>query len=84
MSLIYIDQEAIEAIADIAAKANTMLENIGARRLMTITEKVFEQINFDAPEVVKRGETTLAITESFVHEQVASIVKDEDLSRFVL
>jgi len=75
---------AIDAIADMAAQANTKLENIGARRLMTIVEKVFEEANFDAPERVERGETQLTITEAFVREQVASIVQDEDLSKFVL
>ncbi len=75
---------AIETIADLAAKANDMMENIGARRLMTIIERVFEEINFDAPQRVEQGQTQLTITESFVREQVSSIVKDEDLSRFVL
>ena len=78
------DPAAIDAIADMAAQANASLENIGARRLMTIMEKVFEQINFDAPETVAKGETELTISESFVRDRVAAIVKDEDLSRFVL
>ncbi|MCC6581600.1 MAG: ATP-dependent protease ATPase subunit HslU [Phycisphaeraceae bacterium] len=75
---------AVEAIADLAAQANTLLENIGARRLMTVVEKVFEQVNFDAPELVAGGQTAFAVTADFVRQQVASIVKDEDLSRFVL
>jgi len=75
---------AIEAIADLAAQANARLENIGARRLMTIVEKVFEQINFDAPEMVSRGEDKLTVTQSFVREQVAGIMEDEELSKFVL
>ncbi len=78
------DEGAIEAIADLAAQANAQLENIGARRLMTIVEKVFEEINFDAPERVARGEKKLAISDLFVRERVADILKDEDLSRFVL
>jgi len=61
-----------------------MLENIGARRLMTIIEKVFEEVNFDASERVARGDTTFCVSESFVREQVAAIVQDEDLSKFVL
>jgi len=76
--------DAIDAIADLAAKANASLENIGARRLMTIVEKVFEQINFDAPDRVAAGETDIRITAAFVREQVASIVEDPDLSKFVL
>ena len=75
---------AIDAVADLAAKANAMLENIGARRLMTIVEKVFEQINFDAPEMVEEGQIDFTVTETFVREQVAPIVQDEDLSKFVL
>jgi len=78
------EASAIEAIADLAVQANTMLENIGARRLMTITEKVFEQINFDAPEMVQQGQIEVVITESFVRKEVAAIVQDEDLSKFVL
>lgn len=75
---------AIEAMADYAAQANATLENIGARRLVTILEKVFDQVNFDAPQRVANGQRELVITESFVREQVASIVKDQDLSKFVL
>ena len=78
------DDNAIDAIAEMAAQANTMLENIGARRLMTIIEKVFEEVNFDASERVARGDTTFCVSESFVREQVAAIVQDEDLSKFVL
>ncbi len=75
---------AIDAIAELAARANEMLENIGARRLMTIVEKVFEEINFDAPERVAKGETEFIVTEQFVRDTVAPIVADEDLSKFVL
>jgi ATP-dependent HslUV protease ATP-binding subunit HslU len=78
------DPDAVEAMADLAAQANASLENIGARRLMTIVEKVFEQINFDAPEMVARGQTKMTITAAFVREQVESILKDQDLSKFVL
>ena len=78
------EPSAIDAMADLAAAANANLENIGARRLMTIVEKVFEQINFDAPEMAERGEKKLAITAGFVRTQVESIVKDQELSKFVL
>jgi ATP-dependent HslUV protease ATP-binding subunit HslU len=78
------DDQAIGAIADQAAKANATLENIGARRLITIVEKVFEEINFDASEMVAKGETDLTISDQFVRKQVSSIVADEDLSKFVL
>ena len=78
------DQSAIDTIAAMAAKANDSLENIGARRLMTIVEKLFEQVNFDAPEMVARGESRLQVTDQFVREQVKGIVEDPDLSKFVL
>ena len=83
MSVVF-EGDAIEAIADFAARANTTLENIGARRLMTIVEKLFEQINFDAPEMVSDGQTDLAVTAEFVQEQVSDVVEDQDLSKFVL
>ena len=81
---IVFEPSAIEAMAALAATANANLENIGARRLMTIVEKVFEQINFDASERVARGETKKIIDEQFVRDQVASIVDDEPMSKFVL
>ncbi len=75
---------AIEAIADLAAQANAAMENIGARRLMTVVERLFEEINFNAPEMVARGQTHITITREMVMEQVGPILKDRDLSRFVL
>ncbi len=75
---------AINAIAELAAEANASMENIGARRLMTIIEKLFEQINFEAPEMVQAGNTDCHITGPLVHEQVDAIIQDKDLSRFVL
>jgi len=78
------EAESIDAMADLAAKANAQLENIGARRLMTIVEKVFEQVNFDAPERVEKGEKNFVVTAEFVREQVAPVVADADLSNFVL
>jgi len=78
------ESQAIETIADFAALANTQLENIGARRLMTIVEKLFEQINFDAPDRVAEGDCELVVTSEFVAEQVSGVVEDQDLSKFVL
>jgi ATP-dependent HslUV protease ATP-binding subunit HslU len=75
---------AIDAMAELAADANARLENIGARRLMTIVECVFEHIGVDAPETVASGTTELRITADFVRERVQAVLKDEDLSRFVL
>jgi len=76
--------EAIDRIAEMAARANETLENIGARRLMTIVEKVFEQVNFDAPDRVRGGDDAFEVTADYVGQQVAEILEDEDLSRFVL
>lgn len=78
------EDDAIELMADYAAKANATMENIGARRLMTIVERVFEQVNFDAPQRVKDGEVDFVVTRTFVEEQVSPIMEDQDLSRFVL
>ncbi len=78
------DASAIDAMAELAAEANASMENIGARRLMTVMECVFDEISFDAPDMVKRGEKTLTIDGEFVRERLKTIMKDEDLSKFVL
>jgi len=78
------EDSAIEAMAELAASANEQLENIGARRLVTIIEQVFEQVNFDAPDRVASDDCDLRITEAFVRDQVGAIVEDVDLSKFVL
>jgi ATP-dependent HslUV protease ATP-binding subunit HslU len=78
------EPDAIDAMAELAAQANQQMENIGARRLMTIVEKLFEQINFDAPDLAASGQTMLTITADLVRERLADIVQNEDLSRFVL
>ncbi|QDU33977.1 ATP-dependent protease ATPase subunit HslU [Poriferisphaera corsica] len=76
--------DGIDAIADLAADANAKLENIGARRLMTIIEKVFEDINFDAPEIADTSNAKTVITGEFVRKQLDEVTNDLDLSRFVL
>ena len=81
---VHFDDSGIRAMARLAARANATMENIGARRLMTIIEKVFEQINFDAPEMAARGETNVSIDEAYVNQQVQAIAEDKDLSKFVL
>ncbi|MFK7788420.1 MAG: ATP-dependent protease ATPase subunit HslU [Phycisphaeraceae bacterium] len=78
------EPESVQAMAQLAAQANLQLENIGARRLMTIIEKVFEEVNFDAPERVAKGDKDFTVTADFVNERVGSIVEDVDLSNFVL
>ena len=73
--------DAIAAIARFAARVNEQTENIGARRLHTILEKVLEEISFEAPEMKKK---TVKLDAAYVQKQLADIVKDQDLSRYIL
>jgi ATP-dependent HslUV protease ATP-binding subunit HslU len=73
--------DAIDEIAHIAAHVNEKTENIGARRLHTVLEKLLEDISFEAPEK-KNG--NLVIDREYVREKLNEIVKDEDLSRYIL
>jgi ATP-dependent HslUV protease ATP-binding subunit HslU len=73
--------DAIATIARFAAKVNEQTENIGARRLHTILEKVLEEISFDAPEMKKKS---FKVDATYVQKQLANIVKDQDLSRYIL
>ncbi len=73
--------DAIEAIADLAEEINQGVENIGARRLHTVMEKLLEDISFDASE---RGGETIALGEDDVREQVGELAKDADLRKFIL
>ena len=74
-------KDAIEEIANIAAQVNERTENIGARRLHTVLERLLDEISFDAPE--KKG-TKVNINAAYVRERLADIVKSEDLSRYIL
>ena len=74
-------QDAIEAIADAAVHVNETVENIGARRLSTIMERLVEDISFDAPD--KSGQT-IRIDAAYVQERIGKMAADTDLSRFVL
>jgi ATP-dependent HslUV protease ATP-binding subunit HslU len=74
-------QDAIEAIADAAVKVNNSVENIGARRLQTVMERLVEDISFDAPD--KQGQT-IKIDAAFVADKVGVLAADTDLSKFVL
>ncbi|MDB5586866.1 MAG: hslU [Devosia sp.] len=76
-----ITQDAIAAIADAAVKVNNSVENIGARRLQTVMERLVEDISFTAPD--KQGET-IRIDAAFVAEKVGVLAADTDLSKFVL
>ncbi len=73
--------DAIEEIADIAVTVNEKTENIGARRLHTVLEKLIEDVSFNAPEM-KNGK--VVIDKKYVREKLSDIVKDEDLSRYIL
>jgi ATP-dependent HslUV protease ATP-binding subunit HslU len=73
--------DAIDRIADMACEVNDRTENIGARRLHTIMEKLLEELLFDAPETVERE---VVIRREFVDEKLAGIVRDVDLSRYIL
>jgi ATP-dependent HslUV protease ATP-binding subunit HslU len=75
------EPEAIEEIARIAETVNERTENIGARRLYTVMEKLLEEISFDAPEM--KGEK-IVINKEYVTEKLKDVVKDEDLSRYIL
>jgi len=74
-------QDAIELIAEFAYRVNQTTQNIGARRLYTVMEKLLEEVSFNAPDNV-RGE--FVITSDYVRSKLSDIVKDEDLSRFIL
>ena len=74
-------EDAIAALARFAATVNQQTENIGARRLHTILEKVLEEISFEAPEMKKK---TIKLDAAYVQKQLAEIVKDQDLSRYIL
>jgi ATP-dependent HslUV protease ATP-binding subunit HslU len=73
--------EAIEAVAETAMQVNASTENIGARRLYTIMEKLLEEISFTAPEMPGKE---LTIDAAYVHERLADITRDQDLSRYIL
>jgi ATP-dependent HslUV protease ATP-binding subunit HslU len=73
--------DGIEALARIAAEVNEAVENIGARRLQTVMEKLLEDISFTAED---RGGETLTVDAAFVDGQLAGIAKNADLSRYVL
>ena len=73
--------DAVTAIAELAMRVNDTAENIGARRLYTIMEKLLEEISFDAPD--QRGKQ-MTIDAAYVHARLAEIVRDQDLSRYIL
>jgi ATP-dependent HslUV protease ATP-binding subunit HslU len=72
---------AVDRVAELATLVNERAENIGARRLHTVMEKLLEQISFEAPDM---AETSITIDAAYVDRMLADIVKDEDLTRYIL
>ncbi|HTA42530.1 MAG TPA: ATP-dependent protease ATPase subunit HslU [Bryobacteraceae bacterium] len=73
--------DALEEVAKFAAQVNESSENIGARRLHTIMEKLLEEISFEGPDLRKKN---VRVDAAYVRKQLADIVKDQDLSRYIL
>jgi ATP-dependent HslUV protease ATP-binding subunit HslU len=71
----------VHRIADFAAIVNENTENIGARRLHTVMEKLLDEISFEGPDL---PEKTVVIDEAYVTRMLADIVKNQDLSRYIL
>jgi ATP-dependent HslUV protease ATP-binding subunit HslU len=74
-------EDAIDLMAQLAYDLNRRSQNIGARRLYTVIERVVEVISFDAPDL---AEKKISITADYVRQRLAGVVKDEDLSQFIL
>ncbi|REB09747.1 ATP-dependent protease ATPase subunit HslU [Sporosarcina sp. BI001-red] len=79
--LLEFTDDAIDRIAEIAFEVNDNTENIGARRLHTIVERLLEELSFEASDI---GPTSIKITPAYVDEKLQGIVKDKDLSHFIL
>jgi ATP-dependent HslUV protease ATP-binding subunit HslU len=73
--------EAVEAVAEIASQVNQRTENIGARRLYTIMEKLLDEVSFQAPDLNGKE---IVIDAEYVQARLAEVLKDEDLSRYIL
>ncbi len=73
--------DGIRAIANFAALVNERTENIGARRLHTVMERLLDEVSFDAPDL---GSIRISIDEKFVRDRLEDLVEDEDLSRYIL
>ena len=74
-------KDGIEALADIAFQVNQSTQNIGARRLHTILERLLEEVSFEAPQAEKK---TVVIDDKYVRNKLEAITRNEDLSRFIL
>ena len=74
-------EDGIDMLAKISAEVNSSVENIGARRLHTIIEKVLDDISFNATD---RAGETVTVDEKYVNDNLGNLVKDTDLSKFIL
>jgi ATP-dependent HslUV protease ATP-binding subunit HslU len=74
-------RDAVEAVAQIATRVNDRAENIGARRLYTILERVLEDVSFQAPDLAGK---TVTVDAGYVHARLADVVRDDDASRYIL
>jgi len=78
---VHFTEEAIREIARLATRVNQQTDNIGARRLHTLLEKLLEDLSFEAPDIHLEK---IEITPEYVHEKLGFIVEDEDLSQYIL
>jgi len=73
--------DGIDALADAAAEVNATVENIGARRLQTVMERVLEEVSYHAPD---SGGARITVDRAFVTREIGALAKNADLSRFIL
>jgi ATP-dependent HslUV protease ATP-binding subunit HslU len=73
--------DAIEELASVAVQVNSSVENIGARRLQTVMERVLDEVSFTAPD---RAGETITIDRAFVQRNIGDLARNADLSRFIL
>ena len=76
-----VTEDAIDAIADVAVEVNASVENIGARRLSTVMERVLDEISFEASD---KARTKFVIDAPYVQKHVGDLAKNADLSKFIL
>ena len=73
--------DGVRALAEIAAQVNARTDDIGARRLHTVMERLLDEVSFDAPDLAGKH---LVVDEAFVRERLGELARDEDLSRYIL
>jgi ATP-dependent HslUV protease ATP-binding subunit HslU len=79
--MLHFTSDAIEALAEIAWQVNSATENIGARRLYTVMERLLEEVSFSAPDLAGK---TVTVDAAYVQERLADVTRDQDLSRYIL